>query len=64
MKGDYYKWKEGKKIYKAPWIIKYYENITDENQYNLSRIVYNRAMLVISPLLIILGIWIGLIIQL
>jgi len=59
MKGDYYKWKAGKKIWKAPWIINYYENITDENQYQLSRIIEKRLLLILTPILIILGILIG-----
>lgn len=61
-KGDYYKWKEGEKLFKAPWVIELYKNITDENQYDKSHIVTNRAIYITGLFLFLYGLGNGLII--
>lgn len=53
-KGDYYKWKAGEKIWKFPWVIRYYESITDENQYEHERIVSRNMFIILSILITIL----------
>lgn len=42
---SYERWKKREKINKAPWVIRYYESITDINQYKLSKIVEKRLAL-------------------
>lgn len=55
-KGDYYKWKADKtKPFKAPWVIKHYETITNEKQYDTGRIVTDRAM----SIMLVLGVCVG-----
>jgi hypothetical protein len=61
--GDYYKWKAGKEMYKAPWIYKYYESVTDENQYDLSNIVIKRFGYIVGLAMFILGVLLGLLIK-
>lgn len=56
---DYYRWKDGKKVYKAPWIKKYWENITDENQYKLGKICEGRLVFIMSLTCFAFGIWFG-----
>jgi len=58
-KGDYYKWKEGKRLFKAPWVYKYYEGVTDENQYNLANKVIKRGIIAVGVLCYVLGIILG-----
>jgi len=53
-KGDYYKWKAGKKVWKFPWVIRYYESITDENQYDHGKIVNRNIFIVFSIIIFIL----------
>ena len=55
MSKDYERWKKGKKVFKAPWIIKYWQNITDENQYEWAKKVETRAILIIGIFCFILG---------
>ena len=40
------RWKAGKKVRKAPWVIQHYESITDVNQYKLGKIVEERFVLI------------------
>lgn len=60
---DYEKWKAGEKVWKAPWVIEYYQSVTDENQYRLGSKVRHRLVLIISGLMgiygFLLGYWIG-----
>ena len=59
-KTDYEKWKAGElNIYKAPWVIKYYESVTDENQHRLSVIVTQRAMIITCIMFHLLGLLLG-----
>jgi len=60
-KGGYYKWKKDKKIWKAPWVIKYYESVTDENQYDLGHVVNTRLAWITGVLLFLYGLMIGVI---
>jgi len=55
MNRDYERWKEGKKVFKAPWVIEYWKSITDENQYKHSKIVEQRLVLIIGTVCIIFG---------
>ena len=48
METDYEKWKARKKLFKASWVIKYYESITDFNQYKLGKAVTNRSILIMG----------------
>jgi len=57
--GDFYKWKEGKRLFKAPWVIEYYKKVTDENQYDYSHMATERAILIIGVFLYILGMSMG-----
>lgn len=57
MSSGYEKWKQGKKIFKAPWIIEYWKSITDENQHRLANkceIRFTSIMIVFSFLIGIL----------
>lgn len=58
-KGDYYKWKEGKKVFKAPWVIDHYKSVTDENQYDKARKSETIAILVFGIVCFIFGVWFG-----
>ena len=51
----YEKWKAGKKIFKAPWVIRYYENVTDFNQYKLGRMLEARLALIFGSTCFISG---------
>lgn len=63
MTTDYERWKNGdKKIRKFPWVIKYYESVTDLNQYKHSEICTKRAMMFIGASFFIFGLYIGFII--
>jgi len=59
METDYEKWKAGKKIYKAPWVIRHYESITDFNQYKLGKVVVDRIVLFTGVMFLLIGIAIG-----
>ena len=59
MSRDYDRWKAGKKVWKAPWIIEYWESITDKNQYSLSNKCHNREMMFMVSLFFGCGIVIG-----
>lgn len=59
MSRDYERWKECKRIFKAPWVIKYWENITDEKQYELSKIVQKRLLIIMIPVTTFLGVYLG-----
>jgi hypothetical protein len=59
MGNDYETWKKGEKVHKAPWVIKYWENITDENQHRYAKIVEDRAILILSILGFLMGLFFG-----
>jgi len=59
VKGDYYKWKAGEKVFKAPWVKEYYKHITDENQYDYGHKVQSRATLLVGIILFVYGLIIG-----
>jgi len=56
---DYEDWKEGKKVSKAPWVIEYWKSITDENQYEHSKIVEQRYGIIIGTTCLIMGFVLG-----
>ena len=62
LKTDYEKWKSGKKMFKASWVIKHYESVTDFNQYKLGKIVQQRLTLGVGIIAFIYGIFFGLLI--
>ena len=45
---DYEKWKAGKKVSKAPWVIKHYETVTDIEQFKTGRVVECRLALIVG----------------
>lgn len=47
-KTDYEHWREGEKLIKVPWVIKYYGSITDINQYKYGLKVKNRAVISVA----------------
>ena len=55
----YKKWKAGERVFKAPWVKRYYENITDLNQFKFSKVVEDRVALIIGTLTFILGLVFG-----
>jgi len=58
-KTPYENWKEGKRVFKAPYIIEYYRNITDFNQYLQARKIQKISILIDIPIFIGCGIWLG-----
>jgi len=58
-KTPYENWKEGKRVFKAPWIINYYRNITDFNQYLANRKMNKIGTMIMIPLVFGCGIWLG-----
>lgn len=58
-KNDYKSWKAGEKVQKAPWVIEYWKNITDENQYRHSKKCESRNIILFSILYFILGFLLG-----
>jgi len=59
MSKDYERWKLGKKIFKAPQIIRYWESITDENQYELGQICRKIQVRFIGIACLTIGIFLG-----
>lgn len=60
-KTGYERWKASEKINKAPWVLRYYENITDMNQYKHSKIVERRLAFITMVIGFVFGIFIGVI---
>ena len=60
---SYFKWKAGEKVFKAPWVIKYYESVTDLKQFELGKIVENRLAIIIGVTCFIFGLMFGLILR-
>ena len=58
-KGDYYKWKAGEKVTKAPWVKEYYKSVTDENQYDHGYKVGSRSTVIVGGMLFVYGLVIG-----
>lgn len=58
-KTPYENWKEGKRVFKAPYIIEYYRNITDFNQYLANRKMQRWSTIITIPIIFICGIWMG-----
>ena len=49
-------------MFKASWVIKHYESVTDFNQYKLGKIVQQRLILGVGIIAFICGIFFGLLI--
>jgi len=58
-KTPYENWKEGKRVFKAPYVIEYYKNITDFNQYLKARKMNKIGTAIMIPLVFGCGIWLG-----
>ena len=58
-KTDYEYWKNGERVYKLPWTIKHYQNITDINQYHMGKKAYDKNIWITIVICLICGIWIG-----
>ena len=60
---DYENWKAGKKVSKAPWVIKHYETVTDIEQFKTGKIVESRLALIVGIFCLILGLLIGFLVK-
>ena len=58
-KTEYECWKEGKRTFKAPWVIKHYQSITDINQYRLGKKAQDISITLITIISFICGLWMG-----
>jgi len=56
-KTDFEYWQNGEKMLKFPWVIKYYENITDLNQYKYGMVCQKRATTLILIVSFICGMY-------
>ena len=56
---DYENWKAGKKVSKAPWVIKHYESVTDIEQLKAGKIVESRLALIVGVFCLSIGFLFG-----
>lgn len=58
-KTDYEYWKMGERVFKAPWVIDYYKNITDFNQYLKAKKMHDIGTALMMSIGFVCGFWLG-----